>query len=272
MQTRCTTCPRPVPDTAFGCPECAADLAYKLDQLAAILPELDTTIAKLDRIGSGGARASGAEIPLPYRPAAAERAGTIRNELTTWARVVHEETGWQYAGDTSPALATYLAKAVDWARYRQQWPEFHAGLRPLLGWTLGVVDRPADKVYLGPCRTKNPETGDMCWADVTAIRGAAKGKCRDCGAVHDVAKSKEWLLNALEDHLARPVEIAAVLKQFGDAKVSYSTIAAYAASGQLVPHGQDGHGRDLFRIGDVLELRARLARRAPTRERDVLAK
>jgi hypothetical protein len=29
----------------------------------------------------------------------------------------------------------------------------------------------------------------------------------------------------------------------------------------LLPRGQDGHGRDLFSVGDVLDLRIRLARR-----------
>lgn len=269
-QNRCTTCPRPVPDVAYGCPHCALDLARKLDQLAAFLPELEVTISRQDQIGSGGARASGAEVPLPYRPEVAERAEAIRGELTTWARVVHDETGHVLVGDTLPAMARYIAEAVDWARYRQQWPEFHGGLRPLLGSTLGLIDRPADKVYLGPCRTVNPVTQDACWVDVLAKPGAAFGTCRECGTRHDVAKSREWLLKSLRGALARPVEIADVLRQFGDAKVGYSTIAAYAAKKLITPKGQDGHGRDLFRIGEVLDLHARLAKRA-TREGDVVA-
>jgi hypothetical protein len=258
MQNRCSTCPRPVPDTAYGCSACATDLAQRLDQLAGFLPEVETTIARQDRIGSGGPRAAGAEIPLPYRPEAAEKTAAIRGELTTWARDVMAESGRELRGGSSPALARYLASVVDWARYRPSWPEFRAALRPLFGSVLHLVDRPAEKVYLGPCNTEDPETHTMCVSDVYGKPGAAVGVCRACGAEHDVAESRRWLLGMLEDRLARPVEIAGVLRGFGDAKVGYSTIAAYVASGQLVAHGTDGHGRELFRIGDVLELRLRL--------------
>lgn len=257
-QTRCTTCPRPAPDVSFGCPACGSDLAQRLDQLAAWLPEMETTIAKLDRIGSGGPKAAGAEVPLPYRPDVAEKRHAIRGELTTWARVVVEESGRKLPGHgwvTSAALARYLGGSADFMRYRQEWPEFYAALRPLAGSAMFLIDRPEEKVYLGPCETRDDATGAICRADVLARRDAAKGRCRACGTVHDVAESREWLLDSLEDVLARPVEIAGVLRGFGDRRVGYSTIAAYVASGQLVPHGQDGHGKDRFRIGDVLDLR-----------------
>lgn len=270
MQNTCTTCPRKVPDVAYGCPACAVGLARLLDQLAAFLPEIDTTVARQDRIGSGGARPAGAEVELPYRPEVAERAAAIRGELSTWARLVHEETGRYLVGDSPSALARYLAEAVDWARYRQQWSEFYGALRPLLGRTLGLIDRPADKVYLGPCRTPTGEPGQVCWADVLAVPGAAFGRCRSCGTQHNVRDSREWLLRALRNRLARPVEIAGVLRQFGDAKVGYSTIAAYAARKLIVPHGVDGHGRELYRIGDVLDLHDELGRRS-TRREDVVA-
>lgn len=269
-QNRCTTCPRPVPDTAFGCPYCAADLARRLDELAAILPELGVTVAKQDRITSGGARAAGAEVPLPYNSGAADKGRAIQGELVTWARHVHAESGRPLLRQASgSALARYLGQAAPWARYRQEWPEFQAALRPLAGTVLHLVDRPAERVYLGPCMVpiqvdistlgeasgSRIVDGPSCLADVYAEPGAATGRCRACRAVHDVAESRTWLLDSLEDVLARPVEIAGVLRGFGDRRVGYSTIAAYVASGRLVAHGQDGHGRDRYRIGDVLDLR-----------------
>jgi hypothetical protein len=267
--SRCTTCPRPVPDTAYGCPHCAADLARRLDELAAILPELGVTVAKQDRITSGGARASGAEVPLPYNAGAAERGRAIQGELVTWSRHVHGETGRALPRHPSgSALARYLGQAASWARYQQEWPEFHAALRSLVGVVLHLVDRPAERVYLGPCSTSQPD-GPTCRADVYAKPGAPTGTCRACETVHDVAGSREWLLDSLEDVLARPAEIAGVLRGFGDRRVGYSTIAAYAASGRLVPHGQDGHGHDRYRIGDVLDLR--FPARHATRQTEALA-
>lgn len=270
-QNRCTTCPRPIPDVAFGCTYCGGNLARRLDQLASLLPELETTVAKLDRIGSGGPQQAGQLVwpELPYRPAVAARRDAIGNELTTWARLVHHETGRYLVGNTLPAYTRYIGEAIGWARYyvdkvskQPIWPELHAGLRPLVGSLLGVIDLPPDRVYLGPCRTTNSATGEPCWTDVFADPDATVGRCRQCGTVHDVAKSREWLLKSLRGHLARPVEIAGALRQFGDAKVGYSTIARYVERKLLVARGQDGHGRDLFRIGDVLDLRVMLARRS----------
>lgn len=269
MQSTCTTCPRPVPDTAFGCTVDATALAHSLDQLAAILPELGVTVAKLDRITAGGARPGGAEAALPYKPEVADRGRAIQGELVTWARHVHAESGRPIVGRTGSAVARYLAQALDWARYRQEWPEMHAALRPLLGSTLHLVDRPAERVYLGPCGAEVAGTRGTCVSDVLAKPGAAYGRCRECGAQHNVAEAREWLLGALEDVLARPVEIAGVLRTFGDSKVGYSTIAAYVADHRLIAHGEDGHGRPRYRIGDVLDLR--YPERKRTRQSDRLA-
>jgi hypothetical protein len=268
-QNRCTTCLRPVPDVAYGCPVCAAGLAQRLDHLAAVLPEIGVTVSKQDRITAGGARSPGAEIPLPYRDAAADRGRAIQGELVTWSRVVHDRTGRDLVGASGSALCRYLGEALDWARYQQFWPELHVALRPLAGRALGLIDRPADRVYLGPCRTPDADTGQPCWADVLAKPGAATGTCRECGAVHDVASSREWLLRSLMDVLLTPVEIATVLRTFGDAKIGYSTIAAYVADRLIVAHGADDRGRPTYRIGEVLEVRARLRKR--TRAGEVLA-
>jgi hypothetical protein len=260
MQNQCTTCRRPVPDVAFGCKACGLALAQWLDQLAALLPELEVTISRQDRLGAGGPRAVGAEVPLPYRAEAAEKAAAVRGELTTWARVIEDATGRSAGGSTAAALARFLGEACEWARYQQAWPEFHTAMRPLTGQVLRLVDRPEDRVYLGPCRTKG-ESGGMCWADVLAKPGAATGTCRECKAVHNVAASREWLLRSLLDVLLTPAEIATVLRGFGDASVGYSTIAAYVADGLVVAHGTDTRGRPTYRVGDVLDVRTRLRSR-----------
>lgn len=256
-QASCTTCPRPIPDAAFGCPTCAADLACRLDELAAVLPELGVTVARLDRLTAGGTRPPGAEQPLIYNVGASQRGRAVQGELVTWARHVHAESGRTLPASSGSALCRYLGQAAEWARHRQEWPEFHGALRPLMGRVLYLLDRPADRVYLGPCGIERPD-GTPCPADVYARPGAPGGACRACDARHDVAESRRWLLDCLEDRLARPVDIAGVLRGFGDARVGYSTIAAYVANGMLVPRGADGHGRDLYRIGDVLDLRRAL--------------
>ncbi|AGL13862.1 hypothetical protein [Actinoplanes sp. N902-109] len=268
--TTCTTCPRPITDTAFGDTVCTAELARSLDELAALLPEVGITVAKLARLTSGGVRPAGAEPQLPYDAGAAERGRALQGELVTWARLVHEESGRPLpASPSGSGLARYLGQAVEWARYRQFWPELHAALMPLSRAASRLVDRPADRVYLGPCGADVKDQDESCRADVYARPQAAVGTCKACGATHEVATSRQWLLGALEGVLARPVEIAGVLRGFGHAKVGYSTIASYVASGRLQPRGTDQAGRPRYRVGDVLDLR--YPDRNPTRQGDQLA-
>jgi hypothetical protein len=238
--------------------------------LAGIVHELDVTVSRQDRLGSGGARGTGAEIPLPYNPQAAERAAAVLGELTTWARHVSEQTGRSVPrGHAGAAAASVLAGSVKWLRYQQAWAEAHAALAPLLRITLRIIDRPADRVYLGPCgHTPDGET-KACAEDVYAAPRAATGECRGCGVVHQVAGALQWMRDQLDDRLARPVEIVGLLRRF-DEKLSYSVITKYIRQGRLVAHGHDADGRDLYRIGDVIALKREATTAAPRRS-EVLA-
>lgn len=264
MQSTCTTCPRPVPDVAYGCLECATGLAGRMGRLAGIIHELDTTVSRQDRLGSGGPRALGAEIPLPFNDHAADLATAVHGELTTWARHVSEQTGRiAPAGHPAAAAAYLLAGSVKWLRYQQVWAEAHTALMPLLGTVLRAVDRPGERQYLGPCNTEPDGGGEKCTTDVYAAPKASTGTCRTCGVTHYVDKSLEWMRDSLEDVRATPVEISGMMRRLG-VKLGYSTIASYVAGRRLT---DDGSGR--YRIGDVLDIR--FPERAVARRGDKLA-
>lgn len=255
MDRTCTTCPRPVPDTAYGCIECAARLAGRMGQIAGVAAEVDTTIAKQDRIGSGGPRATGAEIPLPYNAQAAEQGAAVAGELTTWARHVQEQTGRDVPhGHPVAAAAQFLAGAMTWLRYRPEWSEAHAALSPLLKDVLRIIDIQPERRYVGPCSYDDPDTGQQCLADVYARPHAVVAVCLACGTEYDVEQCQEWMRQQLEDLLARPIEIAGIMQRLG-LKIGYSTIAAYAQKGLIAAHGHDAHLRPMYRVGDVLDVR-----------------
>ena len=265
IQNWCVTCPRAVPDVAYGCATCAAELAQLLDDLAAALPEIETTLVRQDRLTDGGPRATGAEQPLPFRADVDERGRAIQGELVTWAKHVGEETGRWPSSSTGSAVARHLAQATGWARYRQEWPEFYAALRPLLGSVLHLIDRPVPRVYVGPCGAEDPETGQVCGADVYARHGAAETVCRTCGTTYAVAECQAWMRDQLRDLLARPVEISGMLSRLG-MNVTYRRIMKYADQRQLVVHGYDTRARELYRVGDVIDLWVRNTARIETRE------
>lgn len=255
MTNACTTCPRPVPDTAYGCLDCAVALAGTLAQLATVVGELDTTVARLGSRVDDGPQAASAEAPLPYDPHAAEQAAAIHGTLTTWARHVQAETSRALPpGPPAVAACLLLAGAMRQLRYRPEWLQAHRDLAGLLRQTLRVVDLPPDREYVGPCSHVDTDGGQECRADVYARPGAAVTACRSCGTEYDVAACKAWMREQLMDQLARPVEIVGMLMRLG-VRLGYSTIAAYAADRRILAHGHDAWGRDLFRIGDVMEVR-----------------
>lgn len=264
--TTCTTCGRPVSGTEFGCITCGRQLAAQLRQLALLIPEIGITLAKLDRIGGGdGPRPDGAEAALPYRLDASERGRAIQGELVTWARAVHEDVRTQLPKNvTGSTLAQYLATATSWARGRPFWAEYHAALLPLARAASRIVDRPAERAYLGPCGAELVD-GGRCYADVTAPRDAIRGRCRACGAEHDYAEARAWMLDALQDVLVTIDELRGVFARGGVA-VGRSTLYRWIADQQLVPKGTRA-GRPTYRVGDALEVQAAAAARNPVTRR-----
>jgi hypothetical protein len=253
MQSTCTTCPRPVPDTAYGCLNCATSLAGTMGQLAGIVHELDTTVSKQDRLGSGGARGKGHAVPLPYNVGASERAAAIVGELVTWAQHVIGETARKApSGHPAAAAAYLLAASTNWLRYRQEWAEAYEALSPLAKEALRVIDRPADRQYAGPCWA-DLEGGGRCEAELYAKDGARSVECRDCEAEHDVADRRLWLIAEAQDVLATAATIAAGLTSLNQ-PVTSSMIRNYAGRGRIVAHGQDRNGRPTYRVGDVLQV------------------
>jgi hypothetical protein len=123
-----------------------------------------------------------------------------------------------------------------------------------------LVDGPQAGRYAGPCSTQTPD-GTMCGQDVIARAGAAYGTCKACGSRYDVDEQQAWMREEIEGYLARPVKIAGILLRLGS-PIGYSTIASYAAKGQLISHGIDDKGKPLYRIGDVIDLRMGARRQA----------
>ena len=101
-----------------------------------------------------------------------------------------------------------------------------------------VIDRPAGRVYAGPCD---------CGLDLYARPGQPHVTCRGCGAVHEVASRQEWMRAQLDDHLGNASWCAAIVTALGR-EVSPSTIRVWASRKRLIerPGG-------LFRVGDVMD-------------------
>ncbi|WP_344572445.1 hypothetical protein [Winogradskya humida] len=250
----------------FGCPICGQRVADALRQLALLIPEISITLAKLDRISAGdGPRPDGAEAALPYRLDASDRGRAIQGELVTWARVILDETGAPLPEViTGSTLAHYLAVGAARARGRAFWREYHDALLPLARVASRIVDRPAERVYLGPCGAELVD-GGTCMEDVTAPRDAAYGRCRGCGTEHDYSVARAWMLDALQDVLVTTDELRDIFAR-GGLTVGRSSLYRWIASGQLVAKGTRAD-RPTYRVGDALDVQAAAAVRNPVTRR-----
>lgn len=281
---RCAVCAAKLADGAYVCYSCAGKLERRLRDAAALWDDLATTVVpRLTRLGDPTPRAGRPAPAEPIRPdsgrmrhyadqvagnpaglpvdlAASYTAEDVRNTLTTWARVIAEGVHADPPADMDD-LTRWVAGRLSWARYEQWAAEMFDELHYAAGLLWQVCDRPIERSYAGPCPT--------CGMDLYTNPGGVIAACRDCGTECDVAGRQKWMLEQVKDQLARPVEIASVVKRLG-VELGYSTVAAYVQNHRVLPKGKDLAGRLLFRIGDVLDVRLKegKSRRTPSRPRD----
>jgi hypothetical protein len=149
----------------------------------------------------------------------------------------------------------------------------------LFGWAkalradlASIVDN-HEKRYRGPCTAKihvadvalavyvdtrvehltlQPSTR-TCGADIYARHGMERFKCRVCGATYTATERMMWTLASSRELMFTAAFIAAALTDSGK-PVKVDRLYRWAKRGKLFAWQQDDLGRDLYRIGDVLDL------------------
>jgi hypothetical protein len=269
-QPICDLCGRPLPDQGYVCSKCAEVVGVDLARIVDLAPEVETTVAKLARVGTqlgGGSK----ERPLPFDAQAADRADALKNTLSTWARHVAESIGVQIPpkqpGELGAQLAArFLGERLNWIRHHQEAAECFGDLSRVARQLEAIVGRPPNLRYRGPCWADLgdvDEVGDpLLCQEILYIRpGAAVAKCRECGAEYDAADRREWLLKEARSTLAHAALIASSLTAL-DMAVAVGTIYSWANRGRIVDHGTDQFGRPLYRVGDAIDLLTEQRQRA----------
>ncbi|MDT7683995.1 MAG: hypothetical protein QOG57_4305 [Pseudonocardiales bacterium] len=148
-----------------------------LEDVPWLVTELDLTRSRQDRIGESGAR-GGTHVPLGYRPMAAEVADVLGLTLASAARDL-ALAGRAPRADvrTDPTL---LAGWLLDQREALRWEHVLADeVRYAVGVTRRAIDRPPERVYLGPC--------DRCTHDLYASPGDPAVICGECNTTYLVA-------------------------------------------------------------------------------------
>lgn len=257
---------------------------------AGLWDELQTTIGRLSRsASSSGSAGKASERPMPYHERASAVAHRMRNELSTWARVILEErSGLQSPADHPPVIARWLADRLASGFVRL---EMANGIRAVVRDAERVIDQAPDRIFAGRCETpltqegiaavaKDPQAEvPRCMADIYAERTPAEpaGKdaddaetaqgfvrCRACGAVHDVAYRQRWLAEHLSGSLVTAGESAPYLSWLTGKEIKVDTIHKWRRT-RGIEAEDDRAGRPLYRFRDLLalarEVRTRTSRR-----------
>lgn len=148
---------------------------------------------------------------------------------------------------------------------------------------LGRCDAQDVRVHITPDGSLTPRPGE-CGADLYAREGDAEIACTVCGYQYAVADRKEAMLAIVYDQIRPIADVANAITGLltkpidrpGDApepvECTQSMIRGFELRGRLTYRGVDPAGRNLVRVGDVVDLlRARMERDHARRTRKVSA-
>jgi hypothetical protein len=238
-------CDRPVAE-GLVCMVCSDRLERALGDVPALWEELDTVLTKQARYAAAEFRRG--EQALPFDPVAAELGFVLRNTLSTWCRLIAEERGRVLPDtDTPAAVAGWLLHHTVWLRHHKAGHEAVEEITSAVREIRKAVDRPAERIYAGPCAD--------CGGDMFGKPGAASVKCRPCGLSYDVAEMVTWMRNEARGRLVTARESVVLLGRFG-LPLSQKTVEKWNLRKRLTDHGEDRDGKRLYLFDDVWMLAA----------------
>lgn len=156
--------------------------------------------------------------------------------------------------------AELLLANLEWLRHQREAAEAVDELEYAARLLERLLSGPVDRWYAGPCREpladdEGTDTGELCEADLYAAPGAATVRCRSCGAEHDAATRREWLLDEAQDALVHAELMARALTAWGvggDQGVTSARVRGMARHGRLLVKGTNAAGDPVYRVGDVV--------------------
>jgi hypothetical protein len=247
MTTECLvdSCGRPTPDQAYVCQLHADRLARALGDVPALWDELDTVLTKQARYAAAEFRRG--EQALPFNPAASELGWVLRNTMSTWCRLIAEERGRVLPeSDTPAAVAGWLLNHTTWLRHHRAGHEAVEEITSVVREIRNVVDRPAPRIYAGPCSD--------CGKDMYAKPEAATVECRPCGVEYSVPDMIAWMRGELTGKLVTAREATILLGRLG-VQVSQKTVEKWNLRKRLTSHGEI-EGKRVYLFDDLLMLAA----------------
>jgi uncharacterized Zn finger protein (UPF0148 family) len=246
-----------------------------ISDVSAYWCDLDTVKARQTRYGgTGGGRGGEKPLPVDARFLGWEADGSrlqeaVKNTIGTWGRAVMEERP-VLAGPTHDSclhitcstlrrsrpprddvasVCRYLLGQADWIRTQMWAPEILDELQDAAEQLRRMVDRPADKLFVGYCTE--------CDTPLHAKIGHPMVKCVHCEKSFSVEASRQGMWEEAQDAIATASEIARAISWLGHESVTAERIRKWVERKRLERKGWlNVRGRELptYRIGDVAAL------------------
>lgn len=244
MNDPCMVCGRPVGD-GWTCQRCADRLSVALGDVPALWEQLDIVLTRQARYSDPEGR--GGEKAVPFNIKASELGSALRGLLSTWCRLIAEERGKDLPEDHPAAVARWLLNQVTWLRHHRAGGEAVEEITDAVNAVRRAVDRPAERIYAGPCAD--------CGGDMYGKPDAASVECRPCGLEYDVAGRVAWMKSQVYGRLVTAKEGVVLLSRFG-LPVQQKTIDKWFERKRLVPHSKDTDPVRLYLFDDLVTLAA----------------
>jgi ribosomal protein L37AE/L43A len=194
----------------------------------------------------------------------------VKNTVATWARVVLDERP-VLEGPTHPtclhvtcsrlnrsrpprddvaSVCRYLLGQADWIRSQHWAPEILDEMVYAAEQLRRMVDRPADREYIGRC--------DECNETLYRRPQAAKAQCRHCGAEYiDAAERRAAVMDALNDRCLTAAEIELAFTDIGNTPLTAARVRKWAQRDRIKVRGHvtvRGREHPTYLVADVADL------------------
>jgi hypothetical protein len=253
VASTCRACTAPV-QNGYLCTTCTHSLTDDLDQVGAVLIELDITRSRQDRLGEPGTR-RGSGLELPWKERASEAYWVLAATVLVWIREVVERAGHDPVdpvGDNPETWAGWLSRHINRVRLLDVAGECADEIGNALDLATHAVDRPPVTVFVGPCGGMVDSA--VCTVDLYAHSGADAVTCQWCGTEHEMEDRRRWLLGRARDRLAPLPTISRALSAWMERQVTPAALRGYVHRGRLIRKGTDRRGQDLYRVGDAADI------------------
>lgn len=223
---------------------------------AANLPRMlrEATARQTRFAAEPGVRVASSEpVTLPVDHRAGDRLTRLERVVARIVRDTMTATGSMPPGVTWGVLARWVDGHVATVRMQDWAPGALADLRRAAADALRHVDRPAGRIYLGPCDGHDPVTSGPCSGEYVAREGDTTAACTTCRRGVDVEARKRALLEEAAGMWLTAHQVEDLTVALGHARVADSTVDTWGKRQQVqrrrIP-APDGPWH--FLLGEVL--------------------